>query len=72
MQCALKSKSKNRDDITVIVVDAMPSASDRMPVRLQKDGGGHTVAASFPTAPVMVHRLLDAPQAAPALQQAIW
>ena len=72
VQTALRSKSKSRDDITVIVVDVMQSPEERMPVRMQKDGGGHSLAEHDHAPPVVVHRLLEGPQGAAALQEAVW
>lgn len=40
VQAALKAKGL-RDDITVLVIDAMPDASCRLPPYLAKTHGGH-------------------------------
>ena len=72
VQLALKSKTKCRDDITVIVVDAVRGPEDRMPCLMQKTGSGHMQAETQPAAPLLVHRPLDMPQAGHHLQQSIW
>lgn len=72
VQLAMKSKTKCRDDVTVIVVDAVRGPEDRLPCLMQKAGNGHMEAELHPAAPLYVHRPLDTPQAAQHVQQAIW
>ena len=44
MQMAVKSKGQ-RDDITVIVIDAMPSDDERLPPALQQKKSNSTMIA---------------------------
>jgi len=63
---ALKARGL-RDDITVIVLDALPDADARLPPPLQRPGAG---AAGADAAGVVVARPLE--QAAGAWSHAVW
>ena len=55
---ALKHKG-GRDDITVIVVDALSSSEDRLPCLLQRTGNGMLQAESAPAHTVSVSKPLE-------------
>ena len=58
VQLAMKNKG-GRDDITVIVVDALTSSEDRLPCLLQKTGSGIIQAADTPAHTVAVTKPLE-------------
>lgn len=58
LQAALKAKGL-RDDITVLVIDFVPSEEHKMPPLLAKDGSGNLQASSAPVAPVNVYHPLE-------------
>ena len=72
LQAALKGKGL-RDDITVIVVDVMPDAHQKLPPQLSKDGSGQLVASTVPSCPVNIfHPLEDTDAAQAACQLIVW
>lgn len=58
VQMALRHKGA-RDDITVIVVDAMSSSEDRLPCLLQRTGNGSLQADNAPAHTVSVLKPLE-------------
>lgn len=48
-----------RDDVTVIVVDALSSSEDRLPALLQKTGSGATQGSTAPAHTVAVTKPLE-------------
>ncbi len=70
VQAALKSKGL-RDDITVLVIDAMPDDSFRLPPFLAKQNGGYAVSLED-VGSVGWHKPLDEAAAADACASNTW
>ncbi len=70
VQAALKSKGL-RDDITVLVIDAMPDDSFRLPPFLAKQNGGYAVTLED-VGSVDWHKPLDEAAAADACASNTW
>ena len=71
VQAALKSKGL-RDDITVLVVDAMPDDSFRLPPFLAKPNGGHAAVSTDNIGSVDWHKPLDEAAATDACASNTW
>ena len=71
-QAVLKARGL-RDDITVLVIDALPDGSARLPPLLTKNGSGQLEAAVHPANVVNIyHPLEDSEKAAGAWQHLVW
>ena len=70
VQAALKSKGL-RDDITILVIDAMPDDSYRLPPLLAKTNGGHAPSVED-VGSVDWHKPLDEAAAAETCASNTW
>ncbi len=70
VQAALKAKGL-RDDITVLVIDAMPDDSYRLPPHLAKPNGGHGITVEAVRS-VDWHKPLDEAAAADVCASNTW
>lgn len=70
VQAALKAKGL-RDDITVLVIDAMPDDSFRLPPYLAKPSGGHAITVED-IGCVDWHKPLDEASASDTCARKIW
>lgn len=70
-QAALKAKGL-KDDITVLVVDAVPGEEHKLPPQLAKDGGGNLQAQSMQVPPAHVHQPLKETEVGHAWRQLLW